>query len=373
MNRVPTPGVLPVAEPSIGSSTEPSTVGPSGGRSIPRLAFAAPGASSVAAVVLAMVVGGVFLLARGHDPIEVYRLIGERGFLDGDGLSETVQKMAPVLLIGTGLLVSLRAGIWNIGLDGQLVVGALAGGVVAGELVGEPRAVLLVAGLAAGTVGGLGWAVAPAALRIRFGLNEIITTLMMNYVAFNVVSWLAKGPFRDPERNAPQTTPIPLGQRLPDIPGTSVHVGLVLGLAAVLAVSLVLRTTVLGTMLDVLGRSPRAAAHAGFPTGRLIATALLTSGGLAGLAGAVEVLGVQGLFNANAAPGYGFTAFALVYLARLRAWAIVPFALLLSGLLVGGPAMSRRAEVPSELVEVLEGLLLVCFAVAVWFERRWGR
>lgn len=344
---------------------------PTAGRSIPGMAVATPAVSSVAAVLLAVAIGGLFLLARGHDPVEAYRLIGERGFFDGGGLPETVQKMAPVLLIGTGLLVSLRAGIWNIGLDGQLVVGALAGGVVAGELVGEPRAVMLIAGLLAGTVGGLGWAVAPAALRIRFGLNEIITTLMMNYVAFNVVSWLAKGPFRDPDRNAPQTRPIPLGQRLPDIPWTSIHVGLLLGLAAVLAVFGLIRSTVLGTMLDVLGTSPRAAAHAGFPTGRLIATALLTSGALAGLAGAVEVLGVQGLFNANAAPSYGFTAFALVYLARLRSLAIVPFALLLSGLLVGGPAMSRRAEVPSEFVEMLEGLLLLCFAVAVWFERRW--
>ena len=351
----------------------PSMAGRSAGRMVTRAASVTPAVSSVAAVVLAMVIGGLFLLARGHDPVEVYRLIGERGFLDGDGLQETVQKMAPVLLIGTGLLVSLRAGVWNIGLDGQLVVGALAAGVVAGALVGEPRAVLLIAGLLAGVVGGLGWAVAPTALRIRFGLNEIITTLMMNYVAFNAVSWLAKGPFRDPDRNAPQTAPIPLGQRLPDIPGTSVHVGLLLGLVAVGGVALLFRSTVLGTMLDVLGRSPRAAAHVGFPTGRLIATALLTSGALAGLAGAVEVLGVAGLFNANAAPSYGFTAFALVYLARLRAWAMVPLALLLSGLLVGGPAMSRRAGVPSEFVEMLEGLLLLSFAVAVWAERRWAR
>lgn len=358
-----------MTSPGVGAMNRASTAG----GAVSRLAIATPAVSSVAAVLLAMVVGGVFLLARGHDPIEVYRLIGERGFFNGDGLSETIQKSAPVLLIGTGLLVSLRAGIWNIGLDGQLVVGALAGGVVAGELVGEPRAVLLIAGLLAGTVGGVGWAVAPAVLRVRFGLNEIITTLMMNYVAFNVVSWLAKGPFRDPDRNAPQTTPIPLGQRLPDIPGTSVHVGLLLGLVSVVGVFVLFRSTVLGTMLDVFGRSPRAAAHVGFPTGRLIATALLTSGALAGLAGAVEVLGVAGLFNANAAPSYGFTAFALVYLARLRSLAIVPFALLLSGLLVGGPAMSRRAEVPSEFVEVLEGLLLLCFAVVVWFERRWAR
>jgi general nucleoside transport system permease protein len=203
-------------------------------------------------------------------------------------------------------------------------------------------------------------------------LNEIISTLMMNYVALNVTSWLVKGPVKDPNVVPPQTPLIPREMRLPHIPGTDVHIGLLAGLAAVLVVAIIFRYTVLGFELDVLGRNRFAALHAGLPVGKLTALALLTSGAFAGLAGANDILGVKGLFQGNWNPGYGFAAFAMVYLARLNSLWILPFAYFFSFLAIGGEMMSRPLEIPTSFTEVLEGLMLVFFAVAVYFERRFA-
>ena len=332
-----------------------------------------PVASSLLAVVLAFVVGGLFLELRGKDALNAYDILFERGLINRNGLTETFKTMAPLLILSGGLLIALRAGIWNIGIDGQFLVGALLAGVVGAELAGDvPRAVMLASAAVVGFLGGLVWAVVPAFLKIRFGLNEIITTLMMNYVALNVTTWLVKGPVKDAERVAPETAQIPLELRLPKIPGTEVHIGLIAGAVVVVLVAVLFRSTVPGYMLTVLGRNRRAAIHAGLPVGTLILAALLLSGGFAGLAGANDVLGVQGVFKANWDPGYGFTAFALVYLARLNSLAIVPFAFFFSFLHVGGQSMPRRADVPTYFIQVLEGLMLIFFACSVYLERRFA-
>jgi ABC-type uncharacterized transport system permease subunit len=332
-----------------------------------------PVASSLLAVLLALIVGGIFLELRGKDALNAYQILFERGLVNRDGLTETFKQMAPLLIVSGGLLIALKAGVWNIGIDGQFLIGALMAGIVGADLAGDvPRAVMLVLAAIAGFLGGLTWAVVPAALAVRFGLNEIITTLMMNYVAINVTAYLVKGPVKDPARVAPETTQIPLKLRLPHIPGTEVHIGLIVGLAVVVLVAVLFRSTVPGFMLTVLGRNKRAAIHAGMPVGLLTAVALLLSGGFAGLAGANDVLGVQGVFKANWNPGYGFTAFALVYLARLNAVAIIPFAFFFSFLLVGGVSMPRRADVPTYFIEVLEGLMLIFLACTVYAERRFA-
>ena len=329
-------------------------------------------ASSLGAIVGALLVGGLFLEARGMDALLAYRILLERSVLSADGLTETAKMMAPLLIVSAGLLVALKAGVWNIGVDGQFLVGAMAAGVVGAELTDVlPRAAMLgVAGIA-GTIAGVAWALPPAILRARFGLNEIITTLMMTYVAYNVTAWLVKGPFKDPERVAPETPQIPRDLRLPAIPGLEVHVGVLGGLLLVAVVAALFRSTVPGFMLDMMGRNRRAALHAGIPVGALTIGALLASGATAGLAGANDVLGVQGVFKANWDPGYGFTAFALVYLARLHPLAIVPFTAFFALLLVGGAAMPRRAGVPTAYIDLLEGAMLLFFAAATIAERRW--
>lgn len=328
--------------------------------------------SSLLAIVMAFLIGGLFLEARGFDALEAYRILFERGLGNQTGLTETFKKMAPLLIVSAGLLIALRTGVWNIGIDGQFMIGALFAAYLGAILVGMvPSPVMWLLAALAGIVGGVLWAVVPGVLRVRFGLNEIITTLMMNYVALYVTAWLAKGPARDKARVAPQTEQIPLADRLAFIPGTRVHIGLIVGFLVVILVAILFRSTVLGYMLDVIGRNRRAALHAGIPVASLTLLSLLLSGGFAGLAGANDVLGVQGLFKANWNPGYGFTAFALVYLARLNSLLIVPFAFFFSFLLIGGDAMARRADVPTYFIGMLEGLMLLCFAVAVYLERRW--
>ena len=330
-----------------------------------------PLASSILAILLALIVGGVFLEIRGHDAIDAYRILVRQSLFNHDGLTETFKKMAPVLIVAGGLVIALKASVWNIGVDGQFLIGALASAVVGADLVGDvPKWLMLTLAMIAGFIGGLVWAIVPAILKERWGLNEIITTLMMNYVAINVTAWLVKGPFKDPGRVAPETTKIPLNQRLPYIPGTQVHIGLIVGFVVILLVAVLFRSTVFGYMLTVIGRNKRAAIHAGIPVGMLSAAALLLSGGFAGLAGANDVLGVQGVFKGNWNPGYGFMGFALVYLARLSAVATIPFAFFFSLLIIGGGSMSLRASVPTYYVDMLEGLMLIFFAFAVYLERR---
>jgi simple sugar transport system permease protein len=333
-----------------------------------------PLVSSLLAIAMAFVIGGIFLEATGKDALNAYRILFERGLWSDTGITETFKKMAPLLIVSSGLLIALRAGVWNIGIDGQFMVGALFAAVAGAALAGEvPDVLMWIAAGVCGFAGGLLWAVVPAFLRVRFSLNEIITTLMMNYVALNVTAWLVKGPAKDPDVVAPQTRQIPLENRLAFIPGTEVHIGLLVGFVCVIVVAVLFRSTVPGFMLDVIGRNRRAAVHAGIPVAGLMFLALLVSGGFAGMAGANDVLGVQGLFKGNWNPGYGFTAFALVYLARLNSLLIVPFAFFFSFLLVGGDSMARRADVPTYFIEMLEGLMLLCFAVTVYLERRWAQ
>lgn len=329
-----------------------------------------PVMTSLAAIAAAMILGGIFLLLRGKDPLAAYAMLFARGLGTSYGITETLIRMAPLLIVSAGLVISLRAGVWNIGIDGQLMVGALFAGVAASAVAGQIANPLMwiVAGLA-GMAGGLLWALVPGILRVRWGLNEIITTLMMNYVALNVTSWLVKGPVKDPSVVPPQTRLIPREMRLPAIPGSEVHIGLLVGLIAVVLVAILFRNTVPGFMFDVVGKNRQAAIHAGMPVNRLILLALLASGAFAGLAGANDILGVKGLFQGNWNPGYGFAAFALVYLARLNPLWIIPFAYFLSFLTIGGEMMARPLGIPTYFVEVLEGLMLLCFAVATWFER----
>jgi simple sugar transport system permease protein len=333
----------------------------------PRLA---PLITSLAAIVAAMALGGLFLALRGKDPVAAYTMLFERGLFTPYGITETLIHMAPLLIVSAGLLISLRTGVWNIGIDGQLLVGALFAGVAATAVAGQiANPLMWIVAALAGMAGGLLWALVPGILRVRWGLNEIITTLMMNYVALNVTSWLVKGPVKDPDVVPPQTRLIPPEMRLPDIAGTGVHIGLLVGLVVVVLVAALFRYTVLGFMLDVVGRNRQAAIHAGMPVNRLTLVALLASGALAGLAGANDILGVKGLFQGNWNPGYGFAAFALVYLARLNSLWIIPFAYFLSFLTIGGEMMARPLEIPTYFVGMLEGLMLLCFAVATFFER----
>ncbi len=327
--------------------------------------------SSGLAIVLALLAGAIFLWALGKDPIQAYGVLISRGLGSRLGITEALIKMSPLLMVSAGLLIALKAGVWNIGVDGQFLVGASLTGIVASMLADQiPLVPMLLVSALAGFLGGVLWGIIPALLKVRYGLNEIITTIMMNYVAIYLTSWLVKGPFKDPTVVPPQTPVIPRHLRLPALPFGRVHIGLVVGLLAVLLVYLLFRNTTLGFKLSVLGQNRKAAIHAGMPVGRLTVLALLLSAGFAGLAGANDVLGVKGLFQGEWNPGYGFTGFSLVFLARLNGLLVVPFAYFFSFLALGGEMMARTANIPVFFVKILEGLMLVFFSIGVYVERK---
>ncbi|MBA2277032.1 MAG: ABC transporter permease [Chloroflexia bacterium] len=330
---------------------------------------------SVVAVALALLLGGVALLLTGHDPVMAYGALAERVMFRSTGASEVLVRVGPLLIAGAAVLVSVRAGVWNIGIDGQVLSGALACAVVASALVGHVIApVMWVAGAVAALAAGGAWALLPGLLRARLGLNEIITTIMLNYVALSLSGWLVKGPLKDPNLVAPQTPVIPRLDRLPVLGDTRLHLGLLVALVVALVVGYLLHGSRIGFELGIVGERPRVAHYAVMPVGRLLLTAFLVSGALAGLAGANDILSTKGTFQADWNPGYGLAAFALVFLARRRAVGLIPAALLLGALAYGADILPRAADVAPAFVDLLEGLILGSLALMTYVrERREGR
>lgn len=284
-------------------------------------------------------------------------------------LSSTLVRATPLTLTGLAVALAFRAGIWNIGADGQLLVGAIAATVVA--LGGAPAIgrAALPAALLAGAAAGAAWAGIAALLRNRFGVLEVISTIMLNFVALYLVGYLVRGPLQEPTHAYPQSDPLPLAARLPRlVPGSRLHWGFVIALLAPPLLWWVLRSTAAGFRLRAVGQSPDASRSAGgIDVSRVTTNALLASGALAGLAGAIEVTGVTFALYENLSPGYGYTAIAVALLAGLDPLGVLAAGLLFGALDAGSLAMQRDAAVPSVVVSVIEALLvLAVLAVARW-------
>jgi ABC-type uncharacterized transport system permease subunit len=328
---------------------------------------------SVGPIVLALAAGAAILAALGRNPGVFYSDILEGGLLTRTGFEASLTRTATLLLIAVGLVVVFRANIWNLGIDGQFL---LAGVLVAGlgpDLRGVlPNALLLLVLFLVAIVVGALWTVVPAFLRAYYGVNEIITTLMMTFIGINLANLLIKTVFRDfASTNVPQTSVLPLDERLPRLPETrSVHIGIVVALAVAVIVHYVMTRTSFGLRLNVLGANPRAAGHFGLSVPRLIMVSFLVSGGIIGMAGATEILGVWGYVRADWNPAFGLTVVPLVFLARLNAIAVVPFVALLAVLSIGGDLATRRADLANDFLLVLVGLILIFMAVTEYLGRR---
>jgi simple sugar transport system permease protein len=219
--------------------------------------------------------------------------------------------------------------------------------------------------LTAGMIGGIAWALPPAIMKTRWDLNEIVTTLMLNFIAIDLELYLVKGPLRNAKISThPMTTPIVATAELPKIPGTQVHIGLIIALGLSVVVYLLMSRTTLGYQFRVLGHNINAARYAGLPISRLIVLSLLISGATAGLAGAVQVAGVMRNIDPEWVPSYGLDAFPLVFLANFNALLVIPFSFLFSTFLVGGDMMHRVLELPIFFIDALLGLMLVFFGAA---------
>lgn len=333
---------------------------------------------SILPLVLALGTGAVVLAAIGVDPIQYYKDVWSGGFQFA-AWQDTAMRVAPLLLIAIGLIVVFKAGIWNLGMDGQFL---LAAAVIAG--IGPrlenhlPNTINLVfLFLLAGAVGAA-WTVVPAVLKARYELNEIITTLMMSFIGINLAQVLVKGTFQDPSTTTPQTRAFDFAAILPSIPGTEsitrrwpgIHVGLLVALAAALAVWFLLSRTSFGLRLQVLGASARSARHMGLDVPRLIVVAFLLSGMFVGFAAAVEILGVKGYVRADWNPAFGLWVVPLVFLARLHAIGVIPYVAALSLASIGGDYAAQNAGLTPKFTLLLVGLTLVFMALTEWIARR---
>jgi len=325
---------------------------------------------SIGPVVLALAAGAILLLALGRDPIAFYSNVWKGG-IQLTAWQDSAMRAAPLLLIAAGLTVVFRANIWNLGYNGQFLLGAALVSGLGPSLVGDTArwTALVVLFLVAGAAGAA-WTLVPALLKARYETNEIITTLMMSFIGVGIANILIKGPFQDTSVNIPQTRVLPLDKMLPAIPGTRIHVGVLVAVAAVLIVHFVLTRTSFGLRLQVLGANPRAARHMGVKVPRLIVMSFLVSGLLIGMAAATDILGIWGYVRANWNPAYGDTVIPFVFLARLNALAVVPFVAFYAVLSTGGDLATQQANLPTDFLLVLVALILLFMTVIEYLGRR---
>ena len=316
--------------------------------------------SPLLALAITVLIGMALFALLGKDPVRGLQVFFWEPLRSSYALGELLLKATPLLLIALGLAVCFRSNIWNIGAEGQFVMGAIAAGGVALLADKTTGGWLMPLVLLAGVLGGMVWAGLVALLRDRFNANEILVSLMLVYVATLVLSYLVFGPWKDPlGYNFPQTKTFEAAALVPRlIAGSRVNLGLPLALAAAAALWVFLFRTRAGFALLVGGLAPAAARYAGFSSRRTLWTALLISGGAAGLAGALEVAGPVGQLTPYVPAGYGFAAIIVAFVGRLHPVGMVFSALLMSLLYIGGELAQSRLGLPKSLTGVFQGLLL---------------
>jgi ABC-type uncharacterized transport system permease subunit len=332
----------------------------------------------------ALLVGAIMLLALGANPITAYRALLKAAFGSGDALSTTALKAVPLVLVGVGITIAFRANVLNIGGEGQIVMGGLAGTVTALAVPNLPRPLLIPLVLLAGAVGGGIWGGVPGALKAYFNVNEILSTIMLNIVAVQIMNYLLAGPLIDTTQvgifsRIPQTRRLSRNADLPIlIQGRGLHAGILVALLAAVGVYVLLWRTTLGFRLRAVGLSRDASRYAGMPVKRTIVLALTLSGAMAGLAGAVLVFGgvSHRMVTDGTATGFtgsaGFNGIVAALFGGLHPlWTIVS-SFIFGGLLVGGNAVQRAVQVPSALIVALNGLVVV-FVVSIEYLRRQNR
>jgi general nucleoside transport system permease protein len=319
---------------------------------------AAVGAIIGAVIVLAL---GLFLAVLRYDPTRAAYALFDGAFGSWYAFaSGTLVRGTPLVLTGLAVAVAFRAGVFNVGAEGQFLMGATAAAALAlyGPALNRPLVILLC--FIAGSILGALWAAIAAILRTRFHVLEVISTIMLNFAAMYLVSYLVRGPMQEPTHVYPQTAAIPAAAELPRLPAVRLHLGFFIALAAAGSTWWVIRNTAAGFRLRATGANPDAARSAGgVNVNQVVFSAFAISGALAGLAGAIEVQGVTFALYENISPGYGYTAIAVALLARLDAALVVPAGILFGALEAGAAAMQRDAGVPSVVVAVVEAALIL--------------
>jgi len=322
----------------------------------------------VCATLATLVIGFIVFEAFGKNPITAFNAFFVQPVSTRYGVAELLLKATPLMMIATGLAIGYRANVWNIGAEGQLTLGALAGGGLA-LFVGDadwPAAILLPAMFITGAVAGMAWAGIPAWLRTRFNANEILTSLMLVYVATLLLSWLVHGPWRDPEGyNFPQSKLFTDNALLPNlVPDTRLNVGFLLALVIVALAWLFVRRHIVGFEMRVAGLAPAAANYAGISARRNIWLGMLAGGACAGLAGVGEAAGPIGQLLPSMSPGYGFAAIIVAFVGRLHPLGIALASMLMSLLYLGGESAQMNLALPSAVTGLFQGSLLFLLLAA---------
>lgn len=325
-------------------------------------------------LVLATVVAGLLIAGTGGDPVAFYRDTIQAGLLSWNGLQESLNRAGPLLLIAAGLIVAFRTNVWNLGTDGQFILGAvMVAGLGPALVEWAPAPSMWLVTLLVAAVIGAAWTVIPAWLRVRYHVNEIITTVMTTFIGLSIARFLVKYPFRDPTSVVDQTRVIPLTDRLPVLPGTRVHVGLVLGILAILAVHLVMTRTSLGFRLDVVGLNRRAARHTGMSVTSLIVLAFAVSGALIAVGGGISIIGDWGSVRSDWNPAWGFLVVPLVFLGRRHGVATAVFVFMFAVVSIGSQVAARRQDLPQDFTLIVTGLILAFLTIAEYIDTRRAR
>jgi general nucleoside transport system permease protein len=317
-------------------------------------------ASPLVALGFTVVVGMVLFAALDKDPVRGLQVFFIEPLKNGYAWSELGVKAVPLILIALGLALCFRANVWNIGAEGQFILGAIAGGGVAMQAGADASRLIVLVILVAGALGGMAWAGLTALLRDRFHANEILVSLMLVYVADMLLSYLVYGPWRDPAGyNFPQTVSFAAPTQIPRlVNGLRVNAGVWVVAGAVGLMWVYLARIYSGFQLQVGGLAPAAARYAGFSPRSALWTALLVSGGTAGLAGALEAVGPLGQLTPHVPAGYGFAAIIVAFVGRLHPLGIVAAGLLMSQFYIGGELAQSRLGLPKSITGVFQGLLL---------------
>ena len=325
---------------------------------------------TIGAVIVALAIGAVILWFVGGDPIKAYAHIVKAAFGDIGVLSDTLVKATPLILTGLACSLAFRMRLWNIGAEGQFLLGAWgAGAVVLAPILppGTPAIVVIAVMMLAGAAAGALWGFIPGVLRAKLGVNEIITTLMLNYIALFWLQYWVFGPWSEsgfqqtamfpPEAFLPRLTDF--SDQFPILAGLTTHLGMVFALIAAGIMSFVLGRTRWGYEIRLIGDNPRAARYAGIDIAKYIIVAFMISGALAGLAGMSEVSGVVHRLQDRISPGYGFTAIIIAYLAHFGPWRVVVASILFGALILAG-----REIQPSGVPAMIQGIILFCLVTS---------
>lgn len=319
----------------------------------------------IAAAGGALAVCATFLLIAGHDPIRAAGVLLDGALGSTNNVYEVLTRSVPLAVVGLGITVAFRANVYNIGADGQVIVGAIVG-VIAVQALGDLGVASVTLLLLASVVGGALYGGLAGWLRARFDASEIIVTIMMNYVALQLLGWVVRGPLQESMRIFPRSDTLMPAATLSELVPGSLHSGILLAILLAVLLYLVLRKTVFGFQIDAVGENMAAAEYGGISSGRIIVLSMLVSGGLCGLAGGIEVAGVFHRLEETVAPGITMTGIAVALMARLNPLA-VPFTALIFGVFtVGAAALQRQMGVPFPLLWIIEAMVIFAFLLVGW-------